>query len=206
MLTAKGSGASIARRFGRAVLVGAGLFGALLATVAAQDAAPITPAQLTIVEDLTNGALGHDETFAAQPVQLLGMHGNIARQVSGNDDNSGPGIHFFNLFSSDPGVIVLLYEKRGAFLRGYRLDEHLHFVRGYSSTGGNGQLSDAAISNDDGVSGVEAELKWWSAGAAQIVQEAQKALASGQSPDDVAKSYGVSAQTLNKWLAAAKQP
>jgi hypothetical protein len=204
MLTANGSGASSARHLGRAALLSAALFAALFATVAAQDAAPITPAQLTIVEDMANGTLGHDETFAAEPVQLLGVHGNIARQVSGNDDNSK--IHYFNLFSSDPGVIVLLYEKKDSFLRGYRLDEHLHFLRGYVSTTKNNHTSDVAISNKDGVSGVEGELKWWSAGASQIVEGAQKALASGQSADDVAKSYGVSVQTLNKWLAAAKQP
>lgn len=197
---------SPARRLCVAALLSVPFVTALLVTVAAQDAAPITAAQLGIIEDMTNGALGHDETFAAQPVQLLGMRGNIARQMSGTDNDTSPDIHYFNMFASDPGVIVLSYEKKGAFVDGYRVDERLRFVHGYISTSKNNQLSDVPLSNKDGISGVEAELKWWSAAASQVIQEAQKALASGKSADDVGKDYGVSAQTLDKWLAAAKQP
>jgi hypothetical protein len=79
-------------------------------------------------------------------------------------------------------------------------------IRGYISTRKNNHVNDVAMSDKDGISGVEAELKWWGTGASSVIQDAQRALASGQSADDVAKSYGVSARTLNKWLAAAKQP
>lgn len=188
-----------------ALLLSLPLVGALLVGAAAQDAAPITAAQLGIIEDMVNGALGHDQTFAAEPVKLLGLHGNNARQMSGTDNDDKVDSHFFNLFASDPDVIVLTYDKKGAFGDGYRVDEHLHFVRGYISTSKNNRINDVAISTKVGVSRVEAELKWWSASASGVIEEAQKALASGTSPDDVAKGYGVSAETLNKWLAAAKQ-
>jgi hypothetical protein len=203
MFKAKRSGASSARHLSRAVLLSAALFAALFATVAAQDAAPITPAQLTIVEDMTNGTLGHNETFLARPVQLLGLHGNIGRQMSGQDSKNNPLVHYFNLFSYDPGAIVLTYLKNSVDLYAYRVDERLRFVRGYMSNKPNVYV---AMSPPDGVAGTQAELKWWSGAVSPVVSDAQKALASGQSADDVAKSYGVSAQTLNKWLAAAKQP
>jgi hypothetical protein len=204
MLKANASRVSTARHLGRAVLLGAALFAALLATVAAQDAAPITPAQLGLIEDMVNGTIGHNQEFLAQPVQLLGLHGNVARQMDAQDDKTSLDYHFFNLFSSDPGAIVLIYqtEKNGP-VRAYRLDERLRFARGYMTNKTNVFV---AMSAPDGVAGVQAELKWWSGAASGVVQDAQKALASGQSADDVAKSYGVSTQTLNKWLAAAQQP
>lgn len=206
MLKTRANGASPARRLRGVMLLSAAFFAASLVTVAAQDAVPITAAQLGMIEDMTNGALGHNETFAAQPAQLLGVHGSVGRQMSANDDKDTTNIHYFNLFSSDPGAIVLIYEKRGSFVRAFRVDERLQFVRGYISTGQNNQVNDVPISNKDGVGGTLAELKWWGATSSEVVKDVQAALVADQSLDDVAKSYGVSAQTLNKWLAAAKQP
>jgi hypothetical protein len=206
MLKANGGDTSAARKLGIAALFGAAFFAALLVTAAAQDAAsqdvpPITPAQLSLVEDMVKGTVGHDQTFLAQPVTLLGLHGTIGRQMSGQDNAGSTETHFFTLFASDPGAIVLIYLKSNMGLRAYRIDERFRFVLGYTSDKSN---VDVPMPLPDGAPGVQAELKWWSSAASRVIQDAQKALASGQSAADVARGYGVSAATLSKWLAAAK--
>jgi hypothetical protein len=164
---------------------------------AAQAKAPITPAQLGVIEDMVAGSLGHDQTVDPPANQMLGLHSTAARQMSGSEDPTLT--HFFNLFASDPGALILSTLNAGV-VRAYRVDNNLQYVRGFVSSNGKYTMFTA----QQGAAGATAELAWWGKAAADVITESKKALASGKSPADVAKGYGVSADTLNKWLAAAK--
>jgi hypothetical protein len=172
------------------------LLAAVPGMVEAQDVAPITAAQISLLGDLAEGAAGHDQVFTSEAVKFLGLPSSTGRQVSANEDNSH--IHFFNKFASDPGMFVLLYQD-GPVLHAYSIDGSFHFLRGYVRN--NNQ--DVVTSPSDGTAGVKVELKWWSDAASTVIQEANKALGAGKSREDVAKSYGISVETLNKWLAGA---
>jgi hypothetical protein len=169
-----------------------------LALAAAHEMTPITTTKLGVIDDLTRGSLGHNQSFTAQTVELLGLHADTGRQVSLNYDNVH--IHFFNRFASDPGVIVLLYQD-GAVLHAYKTDNKLQFVRGY--IGNNGRYD--VISTSEGDASAKAEFAWWSKSVSDLIEDARKALAAGKSSAKVATAYGVSAQTLDQWLAGATQ-
>jgi hypothetical protein len=163
----------------------------------AQQKPPITAAQLGVIEDMVAGSLGHEQALVPQTKQLLGLQSDVARQMSGSDDPSLN--HFFNVAASDPGKLLLSTSAAGT-VRAYLVDSgNLHYMRGYVSNNGRYTM----LAPQQGATQAAAELAWWGKAAATVIEQSKKALAAGKSADDVAKTYGVSADTLKKWLAAA---
>lgn len=75
----------------------------------AQDAAPISPAQIRVMDDILEGSTSYNQTMTPQAVALLNLHSSTGRQIDAHDDGDTQHIHYFNRFASDPGIIILFY-------------------------------------------------------------------------------------------------
>jgi hypothetical protein len=171
---------------------------AVVTPVAAQRTGSLTPAQLRILDDIAKGSLGQDEPLRAKALDLLGLKEGTGRQLGVSSDNNATH-HFFNRFAADGGAIVLGYRDSAHKVYEYRVDDQLRFVCGYIAGDGDSR----ALTETEGQAGVDSELAWWNSATTDLIEEIKTALALGKSADEVANEYGVSADTLKRWLADA---
>ena len=167
----------------------------------AQPSEPLSAAQLRMIDDLRLGLLGKDIDFEPGGAQMLMLGTTKIRQISADDDGDEVHWHFIDRFATDPDAMLLHYvDKASNVVIVYRVDAQFRFVRGY--VWNNGQLT--AVSDADGAAGVQAELLWWSRNMSVEMGKIRKRLGAGDKPEAIAKDYGVSAPTLESWVATIK--
>jgi tetratricopeptide (TPR) repeat protein len=104
---------------------------------------------------------GKDLTLTQNITQVLGItkpgETLSVRQMEADSDNEPTRKHYFNRPNDGSGdMIFFLQDNAANVVRGYRTDSGYHFLTGFVSAG---TLS--PISNEEGASGLKAEIVWW---------------------------------------------